>query len=213
MTGKHFKGPVNEQVFREHPIVNRLHDDEHEYDITGKHVDTFTFDDRGTFSHLDYSTALLIKLTSLSQSRLPEFLEHQFKVIEDHQLWLKDLEALVENNAQALEAYKPGVVKNITAAIQNALQTEKVNKSPQVSWKGSQAELLELIVSLVEAGRITDLNGRKNTASVIRAFEDMLGIKINDEWKKIDKFKTRKRSQTPFLNVLTRTFEQWVSPK
>lgn len=213
MAGKHFKGPVNEQVFSEHPIVNHLYDEHQTYDITGKQVGTFDFEDGGKFSHADYPLALLIKLTSLSESRINEFIAYQLEKITDRKTWLQELETLIEINAQGLETYKPGVVSAIKAALKDALSAGVSKSAPQIRWKGKDAELLKLIISLAESGSIEDTKGKSNVTAALHAFEDMLGIQVKDHWKKIEKFKSRKRSQSPFLTHLTASFEQWVAKR
>lgn len=213
MAKKHFNGSIQEQVFKEYPIVDRLHVKPNEYDITGKHVNTFDFRDSGRFSFKDYSMAILITLTKLSETRIPEFLTYQLENISDRKTWLQDLETLIENNILAIETYKPGAVNFIKTAIKQAMIATGAKPAPQIKWNGKDIELLELITSLVESGAIVDIKGQRNTSAAIRAFEEMLGIQVKDSWKKMEKFKSRKRSKTPFLNKLIGSFEKYASKR
>lgn len=212
MAKKHFNGSIQEQVFKEYPIVDRLHVKPNAYDITGKHVNTFDFMDSGRFSFNDYSKALLIAITGFANSEIPDFISYQLTKIEDRKRWLYDLERLIELNQTILNDFKPGVVDSIKAIIKDFLQDsdELISPSEQrLIWNEDPTALLELITALSESGLVANLNGKVVKKDIRIAFEQFFGVEIKNPAQSSSQFKTRHKKH-PVLDRLTTSFQRWL---
>lgn len=210
MAGKHFKEHVNEQVFREHPIVNYLETAPQEYDITGKQVGTFDFMDKGTFSNMDYSRAVLLRLCELPLRKIPDFIKYQLTLMEDSNTWLEDLEILIEKNKVLVDAYKSGVTDACKSVIDALLNTSLRNQlMPTLVWRGSTTDMMELIVALTQSGKILNQKGQPVQRDVERAFAQLFNIKLDNADMLLSQTKARKRNRHPFLDELVAAFEAW----
>ena len=79
-----------------------------------------------------------------------------------------------------------------------------VKGSNSLGWKGSQADLVELIYALFEA----DVLIAKSIQNVANSFENYFGIKLNDVYHTFHRMKTRAGSRTKFIDQLRYALER-----
>lgn len=202
---------LNVHVFLEHPVKNYLIDNCSIYDVTGRLFLSPDFIVQEKFSNHTYCRALFLKILEIALNQIPEFLDYQLGMITNKRQWLYDLEKLFELNPNLVRYYKGALEKFIPNAIADKLSNLQNKKSENnLVWKGTETELLELVVALTHSGKVVNKEGKSVRADVIRAFEDLFGEKFKNEKGLLQMTKNRKKEKAPFLKLLAHSFESWL---
>lgn len=93
-------------------------------------------------------------------------------------------------------------------SVNTSLSIETKIKGPQpLRWLGTMNDLMELICSLYYCGHIAENNGtRISFMRITRAFETLFNLQLKDPFKKRAQLAERKKSPTPFLDTMKRSF-------
>ena len=209
----HHQSMVRDQTFKEHPIKNHETENYSDYDVTAKYYDSadFTFD--GSFSMLIYCKALLSKFSELTNSQIPKFIDYQISFVSDKKQWLYDIEKLIENNPERINRIRPELHDYLTKLIQAKIASMDASLVPgppkQLTWKGPEIDLIELITALTQSKRIVNEKGESIRTEAIEFFESVFHIKLKDPEKKLSQTKGRKEGYNHFLDRLSEKFKEW----
>lgn len=99
--------------------------------------------------------------------------------------------------------------KHILDLLKKSQADRSADTSSTLTWTGSKTELIELIYALhcVEVFN----NGTANIKLIASEFEDVFNISLGDYYRTFQDMRIRKRSQTPFLDVLRDKFVKRLS--
>lgn len=98
------------------------------------------------------------------------------------------------------------ILKSYSANPSLAIET-KIKGPQPLRWLGTMNDLMELICSLYYCGNIAENNGtRISFMRITRAFETLFNLQLKDPFKKRAQLAERKKSQTPFLDSMKRSF-------
>lgn len=94
--------------------------------------------------------------------------------------------------------------KYILDLLKKSQADRSTDTSTTLTWTGSKTDLIELIYALHSVDVFN--NGTANIKVIASAFEDVFNISLGDYYRTFQDMRIRKRSQTPFLDILKEKF-------
>lgn len=94
--------------------------------------------------------------------------------------------------------------KYILELLKKSQADRSTDTSTTLTWTGSKTDLIEIIYALHSADVFN--NGTANIKVIASAFEDVFNISLGDYYRTFQDMRIRKRSQTPFLDILKERF-------
>ncbi|MCK6617162.1 MAG: RteC domain-containing protein [Cyclobacteriaceae bacterium] len=99
--------------------------------------------------------------------------------------------------------------KYILDQLKKSQADRSTDTSSTLTWTGSKTDLIELIYALHSVDVFN--NGTANIKVIASAFEDVFNISLGDYYRTFQDMRIRKRSQTPFLDILKERFTNRLS--
>lgn len=91
-------------------------------------------------------------------------------------------------------------------------QIEK--EMPKMKWHGTDTDLLELIVALLETESLRNMDDRKlSRKEAVKLFEEIFSFQIKDPESKLSRATERKMNYSPFLTALKEAFDKYCRNK
>lgn len=105
-------------------------------------------------------------------------------------------------------------IRNILQSDENVIESGPDTTSvSKLNWNGTDTDLLELIVGLLETQSVSISGNKTSRKELIKAFETIFSIEIKDFESKLTRATERKKDTSPYLSKLKLAFDNYCERK
>lgn len=171
--------------------------------------------------NLLYANLLISTLYMIKPKYRKAFIAYQASIQKAPALWLEEFHELMDTYRIEITSQPENGLEDERAYDENMVKFEEVRKSyirsakrelPPLQWKGTAAQLTELVLALKEYLKYDKLKINEDT-KLIRAFAQMFEFEIDDISNRIKSVCERKTDDLKFISILGKSFTNYCDER